>query len=298
MPVFLGLDCGGSSTRALAFDGEGALLHQGQGGPANVSSNPERRVRMSLATAVKDCPEPDFVCGCFAGLLTPDDRERAIRYLKEIFPAACVHAEPDFAAALYASEPGTDICIIAGTGSLVCSRYEGRVVKSGGRGYILGDQGSAFQFGRDALRAYLALGDQASDELKGLVAKVLEFTDEPRLISKLYRSASPQALLGKLAKAVASDHHAGFPYAEESLARNSDALAEVIQAHVQKYHQGASALQLSLVGGLWQMSAIFKERFVACLSARLPGVEINAHRIKQPPVMGAVQLARELKNGN
>lgn len=298
MPVFLGLDCGGSSSRALATDDAGEILFSGQGGAANVASTPDRRVRRSLATCVRDAPTPDFVCGCFAGLLTPEDRDRAIGYLEELFPTAKIHAEPDYAAALYASEPGTDVCVIAGTGSLVSSRKDGKVVKSGGRGFLLGDQGSAFRYGRDAFLAFLNDREGTGPELLAAIIKVFDAEDEPRLISRLYRSGGPAMVLGKLAKSLAIDAAAGRRYAVESLERNSGELADVVLAHLTKYHGNVSSLQLSLAGGLWQTAPIYRDAFVEALQHRLPEIPVDAHRIKQPPVLGAVQLARELIHGN
>lgn len=298
MPVYLGLDCGGSSSRAIATDSTGTILFSGQGGAANVASTPDRRVRRSLATCVRYAPEPDFVCGCFAGLLTPEDRDRAIGYLEELFPKAKIHAEPDYAAALFASEPGTDLCVIAGTGSLVSSHKEGRVVKSGGRGYLLGDQGSAFRYGRDAFLAFLTQRESTGPELHAAILKVFDADDEPRLISRLYRSGGPAMLLGKLAKALAADAGAGKEYALSSLRQNSGELADIVVEHVRQHHGSARRIQLSLAGGLWQMAPQYREAFLAALTERLPNTELEAHRIKQPPVLGAVQLAREHWNGN
>src|SRR5687768_11645928 len=137
MSVFVGLDCGGSSSRVLAVDFDGNIVFQGQSGAANLASTPENRLRRNLSHATDGCPHADYVCGCFAGLVSDDLRRRGEDHLKSLFPRAEVRAEPDYTAALYASPPGTDVCVIAGTGSLVCSRGADGILKSGGMGYIL-----------------------------------------------------------------------------------------------------------------------------------------------------------------
>ena len=126
MAVFLGLDCGGSSCRAVAVNTSGAILHQGQAGPANLANTPPGRLQNHLYRATENSPAPDFVCGCFAGLLTADDRSRANDILARTFPSAKVRSEPDYYAALMASEDA-DVCVVAGTGSVVCSLVNGKL---------------------------------------------------------------------------------------------------------------------------------------------------------------------------
>ncbi|HEY0867548.1 MAG TPA: BadF/BadG/BcrA/BcrD ATPase family protein, partial [Fimbriimonas sp.] len=202
MSVFVGLDCGGSSSRVVAMDERGKILFQGQSGAANLVSTPENRLRRNLASATRGCPAASHVCGCFAGLINRETWERGIDRLREIFPAAQVRAEPDYTAALYASPPDTDVCVIAGTGSLVCSKSESGIVKSGGRGYILGDQGSGFHYGRDALVHFLNHPGSASRALSDEIERLFGSPDEGTIVAAVYRTAPPSTLLAKLVRAL------------------------------------------------------------------------------------------------
>src|SRR2546421_6381610 len=172
-PLFLGLDCGGSSTRALVQDSEGNTVFRGEAGPANLSTTPNDELQANLSKALLNAPQPNFACACFAGLATEDDRQRATNILAQLFPKATLRIERDYPAAFAASPEGTDVCVIAGTGSLVCSRAQNpnaesspnaerrmpnaEFEKSGGNGYVLGDDGSAFQYGRALLRHHIDL---------------------------------------------------------------------------------------------------------------------------------------------
>lgn len=278
------------------MDAEGNVLHQGQSGSANLASTPTFRLRQNLGHATKGCPAPSVVCGCFAGLLTEDDRGRAIALLKELFPGANLHAEPDYAAALYASEEGTDICVIAGTGSLVCSKGPERIIKSGGRGYILGDEGSAFRYGKDALLAYIANPSGASAPLKKCIVDLFDAEDEPTIVSKLYRSPSPQATLAKLAKPLAADAKSGIGYAEDSITRNASELADIVREHAARHLSWKKEIRVSLSGGLWKTSNVFIEGFANQLGNG--DVAFSLERIKTPPVFGAVRLAKEMAIGH
>jgi len=282
----------------MALDETGNLIHQGQAGSANLVSTPERRLRSNLLQATRECPGADYICGCFAGLMTEDDGHRAESYLQALFPHAQVHAEPDFAAAYSASETGTDICVISGTGSLVCSRHDGRMAKSGGRGFILGDAGSAYQFGRDAMIHFLNAPADASGPLREMIVKLFGTDVESEIVSKLYQMPSPQSVLAKLAKGVAVDLREGHAYAATSVRLNMGELAEVVASHIQRHFPGAASINISLAGGLWQTSPLFKESFIAQLEEKAGRTQVEIHRIVKPPVYGAVQLAMEMAHVN
>jgi len=280
----------------VAVDAAENLLFQGQSGSANLATTSMHRLRQSLAYATRDCPTPTHVCGCFAGLMTEGDRRRAIELLREIFPLAEIRAEPDYVAAFFASEPGTDICVIAGTGSLVCSWDGARMARSGGRGYLLGDEGSAFRYGKDALLAYFANPEGASAPLKKCLVDLFDAEDEPTIVSRLYRSSSPQATLAKLAKPFAADARSGIEYASASLERNATSLAEVVVRHARTHLPWKKTIRVSLSGGLWKISGVFADALATALAAS--GIDFELERIGKAPVYGAVRLAREMAIGH
>src|SRR5579885_573467 len=117
MAVFVGLDCGGSSTRVLAIDENGKPLFRGQSGPANLLSTPKALILKNLQAATRKCPPPVSVCGCFAGLVDDAVRKQANQLLKQVFPSVKkIRSEADYVAALAACGAETDVCVIAGTG--------------------------------------------------------------------------------------------------------------------------------------------------------------------------------------
>lgn len=293
MSVFVGIDAGGSSCRVMAVDSGSQVLFQGRSGAANLATTPEPRLRRNLTAAAAHCPSATRVCGCFAGLINEPLKYKAEQMLHEIFPGAAVRAEPDYAAAFCASPQGTDLCIIAGTGSLVCSRAPEGIVKSGGRGYILGDFGSGFQFGRDALVHYLDHPTTCSRQLRTAVQEVFGMEDEGAIVASLYGSGTPAAVLAKLARPLGQDAQAGEAYALESLTRNFGQLVGVVAIHVERRLPSRPTLSVSLAGGVWKASPIFMSHFEATLRTALPSKEVKTQRITQPPIIGAVALAQE-----
>ena len=299
MSVFVGLDCGGSSSRVLAVDRGGNILYQGHSGAANLVSTPENRLKRNLMHAAKGCPQPEYVCGCFAGLISDTVRSRGIEHLSELFPSAKhVRAEPDYTAAFYASPVGTDICVIAGTGSLVCSRGPEGMNKSGGRGYILGDEGSSFHYGRDAVAHFARSPGHASNALREAILEQFGTLDASAVVASVYGATTPATLLSKFAKPLGQDARAGETYALESLHHHTSDLAETVQTHVEQFLPGKSKLTICLAGGLWKAAPVFREQFVEAVSSRLKNTSIDVIRIARPPLYGAVELAKEMFNGN
>jgi hypothetical protein len=294
MSVFVGLDCGGSSSRVIAVDGNGAVLFKGQSGAANLSTTPEKRLMRNLAQATKGCPSATYVCGCFAGLIGPETKERGEATLQHLFPTASVRAEPDFIAALYAAPATTDILIISGTGSLICSRTAHGIVKSGGRGYVLGDQGSGYQFGRDVLVNYLDNPDEASEALKESLLQQFGGLSENTIVPKVYGSGTPATTLARLAKFIGQDANEERQYAIQSIDRNLGALIDVLEHHIRKNFPDQLEFEIVLSGGVWKSAQIFRERLIQLLAARFPSQIFVVNRITQPPLYGALELAKEM----
>lgn len=282
----------------MAVDEVGKVLFLGQSGAANLVSTPENRLRKNLTHATEGCPTAAFVCGCFAGLVNDEVRQAGIDHLRFLFPVAEVRAEPDYTAAFFASPRETDICVISGTGSLVCSRDGATIRKSGGRGFILGDLGSAYQFGRDALLSYLNYPSQASETLRAQVFELFGSYEEAVIVPTIYKAQTPASIIAKLAKSLGTDYKAGVPYAIESLRRNANELASVTATHARAHLEHRHELNVCLAGGLWKAIPVFRDQFANYLSSMLSDREVRVVRITKPPLHGAVELARMMDGDN
>lgn len=302
MPTFLGIDCGGSTTRALLVDAGNAALHRGRSGPGNLASTPQVEIDRHIREAVGDSPAPHYAVACFAGLLTDADRQRALVLLEGILPGAKIQAYADYWGSLEA-EPGTDIVVIAGTGSLIASKSDGGCIKSGGGGPLLGDFGSAFDIGRRALGKTVLAADpaEASPIFWQTVGEVFG-TDEPnQVLAAVYRSVSPAARVARLAPAVALDAARGLEYAKDSVDQALSALAQATWQHILKHIPGdedGNPIQLRLSGGLWEiddgaMVRGFKAQ-MDTLAPRNLQRPVAVERLSAEPVEGAVALAKKL----
>jgi N-acetylglucosamine kinase-like BadF-type ATPase len=271
------------------------VLHQGHAGSGNILSTPYSLLRKNLCAATRGCPEPDAMCGCFAGLLTDQERMLAENLMREIAPRAKLQAQPDYCAAFMASPEETHMCVIAGTGSVLCSRDpEGKWVKSGARGYLLGNPGSAFRYGQDALLEYLDHPSDASEAMIKAVQEAFESLEEAQIVAKLYRAPAPAAVLARMGPVVAKDAKLGKAYAKRSLENQTILLAEQAAGHLRTHFPAIMDPVVSLAGGVWEASGVYKDGFIEALKKELPDRDVKFVKLVKPPVHGAARLAKEL----
>lgn len=164
MTLFLGVDAGQSSTRAVIGDEFGRVIARGQAGGSNhVSSLGEREgLRRVLHDSIDDaCRSIGLSVGdvrfeaAFLGFTGGDTNKRAVVDEVVLARRTCLSDDLLIAhAGALAGGPG--IVTNAGTGSFSWGRNEtGDTARAGGWGFAFGDEASAFDLARQALRAAL-----------------------------------------------------------------------------------------------------------------------------------------------
>ncbi|MGC4806034.1 N-acetylglucosamine kinase [Micromonospora sp. DT233] len=171
--VVVGLDVGGTSTRAVALALTGERLGTGRAGGGNPTSHGAERAADELRAALRGAlsgVDPDRVrAGTIglagAGRLLADPAGRAAfdRAWRDA-GLRCPYAVHGDALVAYAS--GTagphGTVLIAGTGAIAAQVRDLRLDRvADGHGWLLGDAGSGFWLGREAVRRLLADLDAA-----------------------------------------------------------------------------------------------------------------------------------------
>ncbi|HEU4556477.1 MAG TPA: BadF/BadG/BcrA/BcrD ATPase family protein [Longimicrobium sp.] len=168
MTVLAGLDGGGTKTTLALADDDGRELLR-RVGPAGLVDprHPEATAHM-LASLVREGlaeaglhEQPVSLCAGLAGVGNENERKKVEAALAASGVAERVCITTDGEIALEgALGGGAGILLIAGTGSVGYARgADGQVVRCGGWGMIVGDEGSAWSLGRNGLAAALRAAD-------------------------------------------------------------------------------------------------------------------------------------------
>ncbi len=290
--LVLGIDAGGSTTRAFVYDQSEAVVFHGQSGAANWASTPASRLRQHLQRALIDLPKVDAVCGCFAGLLTSEDQQNAKELLQALTNCSKVDARPDFHATWASAPEPTTAIVISGTGSVVCSEPErNKIIRTGGGGPLFGDLGSSFGIARRAITNHLYQNQVLPREFFDAATLLLGVSDMDSIIAKIYHSGAQSAAVAKLAPAIIDAARAGHGPSKAAILEELRGLAGLLIGHLKKYHDGEDSWHVTLAGGLWKNGRWLRQAFE---EAAQDDRTIVWQRLVHPPVWGAARLARRI----
>jgi len=169
--LLLGVDGGGSKTRALLADRSGVLLGAGTAGSSNYQAvgfaAAVAALQEAIAAAFHDAGrmgQAAVACMGLAGAGRPDDRAHFEKWAAQQGFARRWAIVGDAELVLAAGTPaGWGVALICGTGSIGYARTpDGRSARAGGWGYLLGDEGSGYAIGRAALGAVSRAADGRS----------------------------------------------------------------------------------------------------------------------------------------
>ncbi len=280
---------GGSSTRARAVR-QGAVLFEGRGGAGNPVAADGQTLRASYAAALAGCPAADRVVASVSGTRDQERRQAVRLLIAELLPGAEIVVVPDYVGAVEASPAGADVTVICGTGSLVCGRLaDGELAISGGRGWILGDHGSAARLGRAALEWYCDDPAGGAGSFAADVAGLFGSADWRPIVAGVHSAASPAAHLARAAPLLTAAAETGAAWATERLNAELSALAATAMRHIGRFVGRPGIVRVTLTGGVWSSPAA-----VSCFGAalnRLGPPQVVTAKAAHTPLDAAVRLA-------
>jgi glucosamine kinase len=192
---FLGVDGGATRCRARLRDASGRELGHGTGPASNIYIDFDAAMRVvretiDSAIAARAARRAIAVGLSLAGLSEEKEAERVAAALPGF--ARVVAVNDAVAACVGANGLGDGGLIIAGTGSAGIARVGGRTTIIGGRGFWLGDDGSAARLGEAALRATLRALDglEPMSELARALAR--HFGGDPLQMTRWAAEAKPR----------------------------------------------------------------------------------------------------------
>jgi len=167
MVYVIGIDGGGSTIRVVVIDSVLTIMGQSRG----QSTNPNivgqvvaaRTIQRAIIDALKDAKlSSDEISGIGIGVAGTAQHQSWLRQVvTNILPRTDVSISTDYEIALVGGHgKQRGVMVLAGTGSLAYGiNSEGDSALAGGWGYLLGDEGSGYWLGIQALQSAIRMAD-------------------------------------------------------------------------------------------------------------------------------------------
>ncbi len=221
----LGVDSGGSHVTADCYDEQGEVIGHGEAGPGNIVLDlPQTLANIvsAIEEATATLPNKDWKCQrILIGTSGWESSQQQELFATEITSrlrdyTGQVSLTSDARLALLSALEGQDgLLAIAGTGSIVYAKNAGRLSRAGGWGWLLGDEGSAYQIAAEAVKAVLHANDQGQvHPLAPLVLSCFSASSIPELVAAFYQAPRPQ--IAGLAKQLAGQADAAPIFAHQA----------------------------------------------------------------------------------
>jgi glucosamine kinase len=294
--LVVGMDAGGTKTRAFAVTRAGEIVGRGAGGGANLLSSPDPQG--SIAAALREALAgriPDAVVLACAGGEREADRAKGRAILTALLgPDVAVDVTHDGKAALYAGNPaGCGVVLISGTGSIAYGRNDQSVeARCGGWGYLVGDEGSAVWIGQEGLRAasYDHDGRGVPTAITRHLFEDLGATDFNEVLPLLYGKPHPSPAILAATRAVARAFAEHDGMAVNIVQRGARSLAGM--AATVAHRLGLENGPVYLAGGAFENVPPLEEAVRLELLSGLPRAAVEP--VGEEPAMGAARLAAAL----
>jgi N-acetylmuramic acid 6-phosphate etherase len=295
----LGIEGGGTRTSALLVDGNDAELASFAVGPGNLRLLSAEDLAALLEAIRERLPAPPDRIGVgMAGVRTDADRERLRRAVGATWPGVPVVVGDDLLLALEAdpwpSDYSAQVLQLSGTGSCCLGRHrDGRTVKIGGRGHIIGDRGSACDIAMHALKSTVTISDIDADwpRLGADMLAFLQMNDPEALIEwSMTASKTEIASLAQVVFAAAASRQDEIAVA--ILRRASDRLSKDAVHCAARIAAPGDKVQFLLNGSTILKNPWFADEVIAKILAARPGSEVV--RLDRSGVWGAIAMARRL----
>ena len=292
----VGVDGGGTSTRAVVLDDSGAEIARVEREGAVVTVEAPHEAASAVAVAVRAAAEQGGVTlpvtALWAGLAGAGGEAARDAVTAVLFGAGLaesIEVGTDVEAAFHdAFGDGPGVMLVAGTGSIAWARDESGVMhRVGGWGQHVGDEGSGYWIVMEALRRVTGAEDgrSAATALRESVLESLGFIDPTELVA--WVASASKGEIAALVPDVAHAASAGDAGAVDILGRAVDMLARHLTAIIERSGPWSHTPRLALWGGLiWQGGPLRDPLLTVIAGHDLPLLDAELD-----PAMGAARMA-------
>ncbi len=269
----LAIDCGQTSI-SWSLSGTGPDWLGGSGPGVDTSRPIEPQIAERVRTLLAETGHRPSVLACGSTGLDRPDAAAALADLQDtsITEVALAHDSTTGFLGALGDAPG--VMVASGTGVVTLAVGADEVARVDGWGWIMGDSGSAYWIGRNALEAamrgydgrreWTVLTEMLQDEFDDLELAYLELQADPDRVARVASYAA------KVDEAAVSD-----PVARNILDKAAAHLSEAVVAAAHRVGLGRDQPPAVCALGKTFESARVHERFVAFLTMNWPSFELS-----------------------
>jgi N-acetylglucosamine kinase-like BadF-type ATPase len=297
----IGVDGGGTKTEFVLLDYSGNVIGRAKGDSTNYQVVGDKKLReellkgfntlISITNVASNKVEHIFLG--LAGAGRERDRKEIIDLFSDSEFDKKVAVDSDAMVALAgAFGTGIGIIIIAGTGAICFGKNsEGKIVRSGGWGFLLGDEGSGYFIGREAIISALKDMDGRGEKtkLRSRIEKHFNLDSIDQIIPQIYQNQIDRVAIADLALVVFEQANQGDAVAEEIIRRTGKELGILAKAVAQHLNFESDEIKVALIGSIFKQ----KEMLINEISKELYEISWNVE-ISDPmfePQYGAALMA-------
>ncbi|MET1065866.1 MAG: BadF/BadG/BcrA/BcrD ATPase family protein [Arthrobacter sp.] len=287
----IGLDIGGTKTRGVRFE-DGAVVADESVGSSNVQNVSREEAALHLAElfAVIGGGAVAQVYAGAGGIDTDADAAALAALIAPHVPGARITVVHDSRLLLAAGGASTGVAVIGGTGSAAWGRNSlGEEARAGGWGYLLGEEGSGYWLGREAVRHSLRRMNQGlePDELTRALLASCGVDDPNKLIARFHSPDTGRRYWAERARLVVDAAASGHAASQELVDQAGRDLAGLAEQTVRQLGIDGPVI---LGSGLGMNVPRLQKSFRSALAAA--GIT-DVRILKQDPVFGVLQLVAE-----
>src|SRR5579875_254245 len=299
--VFVSVDGGATKTVGVCYDSTGHILGVSARGPSNfrnIGVEPAKRsivdcVKAALERSGLGLNEVERMSFALAGVkdsaISTQIVDSLVRELGFGKPYTLLNdGEAGFNCRFFGRD---GVVVAAGTGMIAYIRFNGKMEKSSGWGWLIGDEGGGFYIGRRALQEAAKIADGRSDGSTVFPEALKSFfgVSEPRrLVDEVYKTPINIRRIGLLAREVALLASRGEPTAKRLIEEAASEAA--LNAIALKKRFKAENLPVSGFGGVFKAGSLYWDTLREHVRAVYPDTRFIDPLYGHHAVLGSVYM--------
>jgi N-acetylglucosamine kinase-like BadF-type ATPase len=303
-PLLVAVDGGQTATKALVARLDGTILGAGRGSPSDhfhIEGGIEKNriaIHGAIASVLASASvSPDQVVTIALGLTgapTGGKQTPVVHdIVREVLTPQEITVTPDYVTNLAGAsggEPG--VVLIAGGGAIGYGvTADGREAIAGGYGFLLGDEGSAFDIGLRSIAAATRDEDRRGEPtaLRAIVEEHFGIPTIRQIPRVVYEAGFSRDRISLLAPKVVIAAKAGDISALRIMCAAGEELAQTALGVIRQLFEPGTAVDVYLTGGVFAAGDVLLNPF--CSALRKGWSEASPREPLFPPAVGGLILA-------